>query len=72
MLYINIEHPDDDNYKKKTLIDNISDLCKTSNNKSYESLEIKLSNLGSLDTDLKKNKKKSKKKKKKKDKESLS
>ena len=72
MLYINIEHPDDDNYKKKTLLDNISDLCKTSNNKSYESPEIKLSNLGSLDTDLKKNKKKSKKKKKKKDKESLS
>ena len=36
MLYIDIEHPDDDNYKKKKLIDNIYDLCKTSNNKSYE------------------------------------
>ena len=58
MLYINIEHPDDDKYKKKTLIDNISDLCKTYNNKSYESHKIKLSNLGYLYTDLKKNKKK--------------
>lgn len=72
MLYIDIEHPDDDNYKKKMLIDNISDLCNTSNKKSSESPEIKLSNLGSLDNDLKKDKKKEKKKKKKKEKESLS
>ena len=61
MLYIDIEHPDDDNYKKKMLIDNISDLCNTSNKKSSESPEIKLSNLGSLDNDLKKDKKKEKK-----------
>jgi hypothetical protein len=61
MLYINIEP--DDSYKHKKLIDNISELRSTP---KEEPPAFTLSNLASLDSDVKKEKKKEKKKDKKK------
>lgn len=66
MLYINIEP--DDSYKKKTLINNISELRST----PQDPPSFNLSNLASLDSDVKKEKKKEKKKKKKKNENALS
>ena len=65
MLYINIEP--DDSYKHKKLIDNISELRSTP---KEEPPAFTLSNLASLDSDVKKEKKKEKKKDKKKKKKS--
>ena len=59
MLYINIDP--DDSYKKKKLIDNISELCSI-----QKEPEFSLSNLASIDSDVKKEKKTKKKKVKKK------
>lgn len=61
MLYINIDP--DDSYKKKKLIDDITELRSAQNPPGFT-----LSNLASLDTDIKKEDKKKKKKKKKKSK----
>ena len=60
MLYINIELGD--SYKKKKLIDGISELC----SKQNDPPAFSLSNLASLDSDIndKKGKKEKKKKKK--------
>lgn len=65
MLYINIEP--DDSFKQKKLIDNISELRSTP---KEEPPAFTLSNLASLDSDVKKDKKKGKKKDKKKKKKS--
>ena len=61
MLYINIDP--DDSYKKKKLIEDITELRSAQNPPGFT-----LSNLASLDTDIKKEDKKKKKKKKKKSK----
>ena len=59
MLYINIDP--DDSYKKKKLIEDITELRSAQNPPGFT-----LSNLASLDTDIQKEDKKKKKKKKKK------